>query len=217
MGNLAGRTSLRRVVLWRALLQPAAHRCRWPDQRAVLFPRSLLVPALARAALRAGEPPRSPAPPRPAAAPLSPSPPAGHLPADQLLVLSLQRTPAAASRMRSPRRASAGPPPRSPGLRRARCSSLLSRGMPPARGNLPVPPLPLALRRLRSLRHPPLATSRQTSFWCSASSGHPPPQRLRCSQASHSGRGFWGWRSLRQRGWFQTDSQESVRRLPTPS
>ena len=82
-----------------------------------------------------------------------------------------------------------GPRPATPRAPPARCSSLPLRGIPFARGNLPVPPLPLALRRLP---HPPLATSRQYNFWCAASSGHPPPQRLRCSQASHSGRGFWG-------------------------
>ena len=102
---------------------------------------------------------------------------------------------AASSGLPPPRRACAprgGPRPALPGASPAspaRCSSLPLRGMPCARGNLPVPPLPLALRRLP---HPPLATSRQYSFWCAASSGHPPPQRLRCSQASHSGRGFWG-------------------------
>ena len=58
-----------------------------------------------------------------------------------------RRVPARRARARSPRRGSAAPPRRSPGVRQARCSSLPLRKQPSERGNLPVSPHPFDWRR----------------------------------------------------------------------
>ena len=99
-----------------------------------------------------GEPSRSPAPPRPAAAP---SPPARHLTAVKLLVRSLQRTPAPASRMRSPGRASAGPPRRSPGYAGFAAPPCPCAGCPARGGTSPFPRSPSPCGGSLTPRSPP--------------------------------------------------------------